>query len=388
MTKLFTFLSFLLPFQLSIHFNKFAPLVFGFSIDYLIPAIFITDIVVLLLIIYWFIKKRPKFGKFSKRRIVITAGIISFVIINTATSTHLVPTVFKWFKFLELFLLAMIIKSNKEIKVFDHFIKPLSFSVFIVCLLAISQFINKGSLGGAFYLLGERALRFSSPGISPHPYSTFSHPNSLAGFLFVFSVFLLYFKSKFSDVFSKNFFYLLLSLIVCVLFLVNSLNVFVSALLLFFVFKFKVNKRKVVAFLLVATIATLYIKSGRVVTSSVVARIKLANASVEIFKTSPLFGVGLNNFIPKLVSTNIGFENSWQLQPVHNNFLLVLAETGVLGLFGVLAYLFSPYLTFFVLPILFTGTFDHYWLTLQQNMLLLTMIIGFTFGNIKQWRKI
>jgi hypothetical protein len=38
--------------------------------------------------------------------------------------------------------------------------------------------------------------------------------------------------------------------------------------------------------------------------------------------------------------------------------------------------------------ILFTGMFDHYWLTLQQNQLLLVMVIGLCWQKDKTGAKV
>jgi len=96
--------------------------------------------------------------------------------------------------------------------------------------------------------------------------------------------------------------------------------------------------------------------------------------------------VGLNNFIVRLPEIKLVTGVSWWLQPVHNIFLLALTETGIPGL------LFFTFLLtkagaasakkgkiLFGLAIIFivvTGLVDHYWLTLQQNQLLASLILG------------
>lgn len=377
MTKIFWILSFLLPFQLSFHFKNLTSFVFGFEVDYLIPAIFITDLVVFWLFAVWVKTKKINI---SPKTILITLGVFVFIVINCYQSDNLVPTLFKWLKVLQMGLLIFIIKNSKEIDVFKHFVKPLSYSVLVVCILAIWQNFVKGSVGGAFYLLGERAFRFSDPGISPHPYSTFSHPNSMAGFLFAFIVFFLNLKQKYSG----KFFYLVLGLVTITLLLSSSLNILVAMFSMFIIYKLKPSKNILVLILLLLTILTPLLNTTNLIDQSVVDRTKLARASVEIIKSSPLIGVSLNNFIPSLLNTSYLFENAWQMQPVHNIFLLVLSETGVLGFLFFISLFFIHPTSYALLPIALTGLFDHYWLTLQQNMLLFAMIIGFSFGKIKK----
>ncbi|MDO8341169.1 MAG: hypothetical protein Q7T59_04290, partial [Candidatus Woesebacteria bacterium] len=50
MIFLFNLLSFLIPTQLALHLNELSSTVYGFKIDYLIPTLYLTDIVILLLI--------------------------------------------------------------------------------------------------------------------------------------------------------------------------------------------------------------------------------------------------------------------------------------------------------------------------------------------------
>lgn len=381
MTKTFFLLSFLLPFQLSLHFNKLTPLIYGFSIDYLTPVIYITDIVVFGIIITWF--RKTKF-KITRNGVLVVSVVSIFVLANLLASSYLIPSIYKWIKVFELCLLVYIIKNEKGLKVFDHFVKPLSYSIVIVCTLAIWQFFNQGSVGGLFYLLGERVMRFSDPGISPFPYSTFSHPNSLAGFLLVYSLLLINYKKEFE----KKYLYVLSILLITTLFLTSSLNVLLAMVTIFVIYKFKVSKKNIVILIFLVSLATPFLKIISSFDQSVVDRVKLARASVEMFKSNPVVGVGLNNFIPNLIEVSYGFENSWQLQPVHNIFLLALSEAGILGFIFLLFLLFLPHTIFFILPILLTGLFDHYWLTLQQNMLLMAMIIGFSFGKIKEIKKL
>jgi len=121
-------------------------------------------------------------------------------------------------------------------------------------------------------------------------------------------------------------------------------------------------------------------------------RIQLIKFSLEMIKSNPILGVGLNNFIVRL-------PEYWQsgqirlLQPVHNIYLLILAETGLVGL---IIFLWFLVLTFrklleigswkLVIPlmaILLTGVADHYWFTLQQNQLLATIVFGLAWSKIK-----
>jgi O-antigen ligase len=77
------------------------------------------------------------------------------------------------------------------------------------------------------------------------------------------------------------------------------------------------------------------------------------------------------------------------LQPVHNIFLLVLVESGLIGLIGFLMFLFGPILLHkpsnlltksqgvgLLLIIIFLGMVDHYFLTLPQGQRVLFLVWG------------
>ena len=350
---LISLLSFLLPTQLGLHLNNLSPTVYGFKIDYLTPTIYLTDIVILPIIVYSLRKL-----KFSKRQILFSLLYIGFALINILTSSYQLAAVYKWLRISEMILLGLALMNTKKFDSFKHFFKPLSYSMIIVCLLGIFQFLTKGSIGGIFYWLGERSFLFSDPNVSPYPYSTFSHPNSFAGFLLIFGIFLLKFKKRLSS----RFFWLLSTLVIVNLILTNSLNVYVSIVILILLKSFKIYS---FPFFIIDF-------SQR----SISHRVELIGASFKMIKENWLSGVGLNNFIPNLPQVTKTFLNAWELQPVHNIFLLIFSETGILGL-GIFCYLiFSVTMSSELIAILLTGMPDHYWLTLQQNLLLFTYVLS------------
>lgn len=122
-------------------------------------------------------------------------------------------------------------------------------------------------------------------------------------------------------------------------------------------------------------------------------RMVLNRAAWEMVRSSPLFGVGLNNFIPRLPEFWRSVEAIRFLQPVHNIYLLVGAELGVFGGIGVIGGIGKTILKVYkekrwpvfwaLMAIFLLGLFDHYWLTLQQNQLLLAIILGLAWKQEK-----
>ena len=356
MLPLISLLSFLLPTQLGLHLNNFSSSVYGFKIDYLTPTIYLTDLIILLILIISVF--RLKNIKFNKRNFIIFVVSLLFIGVNIYGSSYRLASFYKWIKIIEMVFLGVVLVNNKKLDTFKHFFKPLSYSMCVVCILGIMQFINKGSIGGVFYWLGERSFLFSDPNVAPFSYSTFSHPNSFAGFLLVFGIFLINFKNKLK----KKYFWFLASLVFINLILTNSLNVYLSIFVLLLI-----RFSKVYSF-------SLYLFDFTQRTIS--HRLELINASWKMIKENFFFGVGLNNFIPNIPKVTSSFLNAWELQPVHNIFLLVFSEAGIIGLVAFIYLFFSISINGQLIAIILTGLSDHYWLTLQQNLLLFTYVLS------------
>ena len=350
MLFLISLLSFFLPTQLGLHLNNLSTTVYGFKIDYLTPTIYFTDVIIILIIIFG-----VRHIKFNFKFV----ALIIFAILNLLSSIYFIPSIYKWIKVFEMILLTLIILKNKKFDIFNNFVFPLSLSMIFVNILGVLQFFNKGSINGIFYWIGERAYRFSDPNVSPFPYSTFSHSNSYAGFLLVFVIFLIQYRNKF------NIKYFLLSFCLSIinLILTNSQNVYLTIVLLIFI-----RYGKTAAFSLFALDM-----GARFITH----RIELIKASFLMIKQNFWSGVGLNNFIINLPTVTNKFLNVWELQPVHNIYLLVFSETGIIGLlaFGYLLLSVLSIYSFPLIAVLISGLSDHYWLTLQQNILLLVFVV-------------
>ncbi len=115
--------------------------------------------------------------------------------------------------------------------------------------------------------------------------------------------------------------------------------------------------------------------------------------ALEIIKNNFLFGTGLGHYLFAEAKFPLHYSYFF-LQPVHNVFLLFLSQGGIL-LMGYLLFVIYKFsksnfqsiifnLPSYILPllvILITGMFDHYWLTLQQNLLLMGVVGGFALSK-------
>jgi O-antigen ligase len=123
---------------------------------------------------------------------------------------------------------------------------------------------------------------------------------------------------------------------------------------------------------------------------SFLRRAELNWIALHIIKDYPLLGVGLNNFTVRM--DEYGRVSGWVrfLQPVHNFYLLVAAEIGLIGLGVFIGLLFLAFrlllksrnflLLISLTQIVLFGFFDHYFWTIQQTSLLFWLIVGLVFS--------
>ena len=404
-------LIFLLPFQLGRHFWPEVSFVYGLKIDYLSPTIFLTDLVLLSFLIVFGIEKKvfknPQkiFASFGDKVLFLT-----FILVLALTTTG---ALFPWLallkavRFLFLFILALILKNNKFS--LSKIVFVLSLGSFYSCLLALAQTIHQGSLGFPFWFLGERDFGLGSLGVAKavlnsqlflRPYASFSHPNSLAGFLLASFFLILKGLREEKDNRRKEWYRLVLSLSLMTIFLTFSRTVWLVFLLLFplALFWFSKSKKFVIFALSIffPLTAFYFLKTLPFSTSeALIQRWDLVKIALVVWRNNLFLGVGLNNFL-KIVPRFWQGEKTFIIQPVHNVYLLALVETGIIGglflltvLAGSIKKLFQEkriFVLLSLLAILLTGLFDHYWLTLWQNQLLFALILGLSFNDLKSGR--
>jgi len=403
--KLFWLLIFLLPLQLGRHFWPNFSLVLGIRVDYLSPTIYLTDILVFLILCLWgfeaIINSQLSILNFLKKYWWVVA-IFIFLLANAFLAQNQGVAFYQFAKFLELSLLAFYVAQNHHRP--SKMALPLSLAVFYSSLIAIAQFFKQSSLNGFFWFLGERTFNIATPGIAKaiingqlimRPYGTFPHPNVLAGFLLIGLILgLPYLFQK-----NKFLFTSYLCIVVLAVVLSFSRSVWLLGLIsfLFFLGKSKIPKKLfwlAGGFWLIILILVFYLFPHFSTNEAFSQRMQLMKAALLMIKVSPLSGVGLNNFIVRLPEfwPVTGF--TYWLQPVHNLYLLVLSETGVVGFLIFLWFLILVFkrllksslganfpLLMALTAILLLGLTDHYWLTLQQGQLLLALVLGLAWSS-------
>jgi len=401
-------LIFLLPFQLGRHFWPEASFVYGLKVDYLSPTVFLTDLVLLFFLIAFMIEE--KVFKNPQKLFASFGDKVCFSVFVLILGLTTAGAIFPWLAFLKavrflfLFVLVLILKNNKFS--LSKIVFVLSLSCFYSCLLALAQAIYQSSLGFPFWLLGERDFNLGSLGVAKavldsrlflRPYASFSHPNSLAGFLLTSLFLILKVLRKEKDNHRREWYHLVLSLSLVTIFLTFSRTGWLVFILLFppALFWFSKRKKFVTLALLMffPLVAFYFLKTLPFSTpEALTQRWDLIKIALTAWRDNLFSGVGLNNFL-KIVPRFWSGKKTFLLQPVHNIYLLTLAETGIIGglfllavLVGLVKKLFQEKRIFVflsLLAILLTGLFDHYWLTLWQNQLLFSLILGLGLKDSK-----
>jgi hypothetical protein len=361
-------------------------------IDYFSPTLYLTDILIIGILISWGIGKIKNTSQKSKTIFILS---LLFLSLNCFLAQSRGVAFFKLLKLLEFFLLGLYVAQTPNSLSFIRRLLP--FSVIYSSLIALFQFLGKKTLGGFFWWLGERTFSLATPGIAKaalsgrlflRAYSLFPHPNVLGGFLLV-SLILINSRRR-RGVWA----WLSLILGLIAIFLTFSKVVwFTTGLILAFVWLKSRKKRNffVIGLALISFSALLKLSLSAWDPLSLFRRLELMSTSLLMIRSRPFLGVGLGNFLVKLPIFWQTKEAIRFFQPVHNIFLLTIAEIGLFGsafFFYFLAkttlrtfLLKKGFLFLALLAIFFTGLFDHYWLTLQQTQLLFVLILGLSCQN-------
>ena len=387
----------ILPLQIGRHFWPFFAYIFGLKVDYLSPVIYLQDVFIFFLFMASF---KNFLGELKKRR-----GVLFFIIFfglvfgNLLAAGSFFASLFFWLRILEFVFLGLIVRRNSQ-SVLKILPKIIPFWVIGEFLLGLFQVVKQASLGGFFWYLGERTFNIFTPGIARasflgkvflRPYGTFSHPNSLAGFILI-GLILIFTKKK---LFWADKISLLCGLSLLILCFSRTVWLMVLFLSLIYIFWRVIDGYRIKLFefsyyfMIGAVLLTVFLFSRSIIeTASFENRRVLANFALELIKKHPFFGVGVNNFLINLSLSDLSWSVVSFLQPVHNIFLLTGSEVGLIGLIIFIIFLIftirkivQPSILVALLAIIFTGLFDHYWLTLIQNQLLFVLILGLAWSE-------
>lgn len=393
-----------LPFQLGRHFWFPFSYVNGLRVDYLPPTIYLQDIIFLIILGVFLLQKKQNILKsIVSTPKTLSVLLVLYVLSNIFFSLSPWLTVYSFLRLFQFILVVYLVgRENKQILNALKTVLPIS--AISQLAISITQVATSHSVGGLLYWLGERSFNLATPDIAKaflfnhvwlRPYGTFSHPNSLAGFMLLVFILSWVFLS------GRIKWLTLITSFLVVLFSFSQSAWLALFLIVSYLFISRYNispRRKIISIIFsISLISSLiYLYRGYIIDSpSFVLRLSLLQASWSIFLSHPLFGVGLGNFIVALGQQNDFTRLIHWYQPVHNIFVLWIVETGMVGLsilFYAIYKIFNGnknYHDIFIkqslislfLILIVTGSLDHYWLTLIQNRLLLAVVLGLLFSR-------
>jgi O-antigen ligase len=284
-------------------------------------------------------------------------------------------------------------------------------------ILGIFQFIKQKSIG--LKRMGEQVIAPSMQGIAKvivkskeyiRAYGTFPHPNLMSAFVFTALFLNIYLLVKLDSKLSKLF--LIASLLINIFGLILTfsraayLAAFFSLLLFFGILlkKHLFNKRVAAiivlifgGFLLATVILRPFILTRATITDDAsLERIFYAKIGLKILETHPILGDRLGQSVLDMQKYSPVKLWPWQIQPVHNYFLLAAVEMGIIGVLLLTIFFllhvkqiiqsifknrgedinFQITLLCILIGFLILMQFDHYFYTIEQTQLLLWIILG------------
>jgi hypothetical protein len=392
--RFWTFLWLLLvPTQLGKHFWLTESYVAGIKVDYLSIILYLTDIVWLGWV--FSLKKERKKNKIGR-----ILAILLVILVNVWVAEARWVAVYRWLRMGQWVVTVWLVTKNKQ-KIKENLLKVVPIWILMEVFLAVSQVAKGGSLEGIWYWLGERRFSFGSVGIAQmrwgneatiRAYGSFSHPNSLAGFLLLAWV---WWKEETHLPAGKRetriWYWVVNWSAILGIILAGSRTVWVLTLLTW-ILETRNKKLKIkrvlgriliglgVGAMVLGLVGREYeLKSflGGWDSQGWQKRMSLNMSALKMIADSPIFGVGAGNFTKRLSEYQKG--SFYWLQPVHNILLLALSEIGIVGVmvfWNFLKRCLKKINWWMGAIIIVTGLVDHYWLTLPQNTWLLAIILG------------
>ncbi len=361
---------FLLPTQLGLHFWPNFARLNGIRYDYYSPTLYLTDIFIF---VYLFLNYRL-LQKVFQSNINSFFLFLAAASLNTYMSLNFPNTFLQFLRLFEYVSLYIILSKTPNL--WKKISSPFIYSFFLVVFIQLAQFILQRSLGGFFYYFGERYFSATTPNLPKlninnipliRPSSIFSHPNSLAGYLILTYLIL---DRYLSPLFIK---------IINLLSLVLTFSKSALFSLIFSLARFKIDN-KIYLIFVALSIFQLFIPVLHTGLYSFDSRSTMISNYLKIPSHYFIYGSGFGNYPTVLKNLLPGSMSTLSyLQPIHNLLLLLAVEIGIPFVCCLLYFLikkFSQKKLPVILAVLVISLFDHYWLTIPQNKLILLLSLA------------
>jgi hypothetical protein len=394
-----------LPFNLGLHFVIKQAYVSGLLIDYLIPTLYVQDILVGLLLSIWFVTKYRKFSCYlSFLHVKLAIWLCATLLLSASLSSNPFSSLAQAGHFVLYigFFVYVSLEINFQQK-FKEITKIFVALLLLLSLLGFSQFYLQHSVFNNYLFFGEQPYRASTAGVIKEvlfskavvpPYGLFRHPNIFAGFMVLLLTWVFYAKKEglYDNVFVDLALYTGIFLVIMTFSSVALLALILA--LLYILFATVSHSRKILVTLVFCLFTGgllfnfLAHNSFALTYSSLYRRAFLLQASYHVLQNHWVVGVG-----PALISSYLDGYIPWNreirfVQPVHNIFVLAFAEFGIFGMatFSILflkgLFAKNKLVVALLLTVVVLGSYDHYFMTIHQTMLLLWFVLGYAFSIV------
>jgi hypothetical protein len=372
------------------------PFVDGVIVNYLVPIVSILDISVILLLLSMFFSKKINLEWEGFSFLKIFTLFASYLIVQSVLKGSFLSLFNSFRLLLYLFTFYNLFKNIKSVLNQKTYIYLLIGSIFLVLfqgVVALLQFSGGSSLGLSF--LGESHVVSGMSGSSflnlndslyLRGYGTFPHPNVFAGWL-IFNILLGCFL--FENMNKKRDYAIVLMILSSLVLILtfSRISFFVCVIVwVAFLVKVFIDSKGMKSFAFLGLLSERVLNLFNSGDTSWSDRVGLMRSSFHIIKTNILTGVGLGRFVANMDDTvPRSSSNILLLQPVHNVFLLIVSEIGLIGfsLFGTLLYFFfknrewSLRFVMGLIAIFIISMFDHYLFSLPQGLGMLFLLLCF-----------
>lgn len=337
---------FLLPTNLFLVLDHHAGYVNGLKIDYLLPKLYLSFAVVLVLLL----SAAPKVLQLvtqlyavSVRNRVAAMLAVMLVLYQVFLPSTMVSLMHLSIAIIVVLMSAVLIRNKTLLNSTEALAGIVSALVFQT-VVGLHQFLTQSSVLG-FYFFGEpdftkvfglhTAQLPLNLGERILAYGTTAHPNVLAGFAVIYSLLVLQHPRARRSLTSIAFILTIICLAITQS--IASLTAFILGLTTLYALRTHPEIQKkllsptvIVGCVAAACIATsLFIAFAPINHHSIENRKQLQAAAIELARKNPIFGVGIQQFTQYVES--ISYTNSRFVQPAHNIFLVLFAETGLVG---------------------------------------------------------
>lgn len=358
--------------QLGLHFWPPSSFVYGIRIDYLAPTLYFLDI---LIILYLTLQSRQQLNALVHSPLLLLS--IPIILMNLIFSANPLATL-SWSLH---FLLYGAFAACLSTPIISSLTAPIIAAISLQVLLALTQSVLGHNVGGLLYWVGERTIAVGQPNVASaqifgetmlRAYGTFSHPNTLAGWLVMSLVILLCLMKKNKSLVIG----ITLALVVVGIMLTQSRAAGLSLFgVIIPIFLLRPKLRLPYSLGIVTFCLFFYptLLSPSRADLSLRERLNLQKLSLRVIQTFPIFGTGAN----AAITTYPAVSPNWRLlQPDHNSTTLSFSWFGFFGLLAILSALKQP--TWRIkpwLPLLPLLLLDHYLLTSPQGLFILVLYV-------------